>query len=35
MFEGQSWYHGVTRDVSRLSFSALDQKNLQLLLSYR
>ena len=35
MFEGQSRYHGVTRDVSRLSFSALDQKNLQLLLSYR
>lgn len=35
MFEGQSWYHGVTGDASHLTFSALDQKNLQLLLSYR
>ena len=35
MFEGQAWYHGVTRDASALNFSSLDQKNLRLLTSYR
>lgn len=35
MFEGQAWYHGVTRDASALHFSSLDQKNLRLLTSYR
>lgn len=35
MFEGQAWYHGVTRDASGLHFSSLDQKNLRLLTSYR
>ena len=35
MFEGQPWYHGVTRDASGLNFSSLDQKNLRLLTSYR
>ncbi len=35
MFEGQPWYHGVTRDGSALHFSSLDQKNLRLLTSYR
>lgn len=35
MFEGQAWYHGVTREASALHFSSLDQKNLRLLTSYR
>ncbi len=35
MFEGQPWYQGITRDGKSLKFSALDQKNLRLLTSYR
>ena len=35
MFEGQPWYQGITRDGKSLNFSALDQKNLRLLTSYR
>lgn len=35
MFEGQSWYQGATRDISRLSFSATDKANIKLLSGYR
>ena len=35
MFEGQSWYHGWTRDSSKLQFSTMDRNNLNLLIQYR
>ena len=35
MFEGQTWYTGRTGNTDDLSFSDLDQENLQLLTAYR
>ena len=35
MFEGQSWYKGVTSDPAGLTFSQQDQQNLRLLAAHR
>ena len=35
MFEGQSWYKGVTQDAAALTFSQQDQQNLRLLAEHR
>ncbi len=35
LFGAQSWYHGVTSDMSAVSFSTTDESNLNLLVKYR